>query len=177
MRHSRPSASVVLVPLHDDELAWQQHLHITTLWIVRIDDRAIPAVTVLIRRTLDLRMLNAIGVTESTPVLARIAGLRSTIGIAKHSRIRSAIAFGQDENVMAVHMHRMRLVAGVLHDKAQTLVAAVVVRVLDVWEVDVAELRLQKNRIVVVNAECAIRHVPQQISAIGSELQRHDLCD
>lgn len=67
-------------------------------------------------------------------------------------------------------MHWMRLNSSVLDDKHDTIVVPVIVNILDFRIVQIAKLRFEKHRIVVVHTESSVCSIPEQICAIADEL-------
>ena len=63
-------------------------------------------------------------------------------------------------------MHRMWLIDWVLQHKAHCPVGAVVVNAANWSEIEISKLRLQQKRVVVVDSESLIVHVPQQGRAV-----------
>ena len=105
--------------------------------------------------------------------------LRRAIHIPKHRVIRPTATSSllQDEQVMSVQVHRMRLIARVLEHETYGFVVAVIMHVPDLLEVEIAELGFQEDGIVVVGAEGAVRHVPEEVAGgVGLELDGDDFC-
>ena len=85
---------------------------------------------------------------------------------AEHGFVVGAGPLGEDLDVVAVHVHRVLLVAGILDDESQRLVGAVVVHVPNLWEFPLSLVGTKQNGIVVVDAECAVGLVPDQMGAV-----------
>ena len=79
----------------------------------------------------------------------------------------------KDLDVVAVQMHRMNHTTMILDNNAKCRIGAVIVHVVNVGEGEVARLGLLEDRIVVVDSHSAAVLVPEQIGAIGHELD-HD---
>ena len=85
----RPGSRIVLVPLHDNKVAWKQHLHISTLRIGRVRDGAVPAVPILSSCTLSVR---GVSIAQAALVPGHVACLTGAVLVAEDRRVRSTAA-------------------------------------------------------------------------------------
>jgi hypothetical protein len=123
----------------------------------------------LTRLARPLRVADA-ALAEAGDVLCKSVGLVA----AEDGVVVGAGALSKDLDVVAMHVHGVMLVAGVLDDEAGSVVCAVVVYVLDLGVAISSFVGAEEDGVVIVDAEGAVGLVPDEVGAVRLELDGED---